>query len=103
MTETDTSREAVDALIQLIQHNEVYKKLEDVDREAYCLAKHTLRTLLARAEKAEAERDAAWNDAIEVAADYLEPKNDRYDWTQYAYDCHRHATAIRSLKKGELT
>lgn len=61
------------------------------------------RAARARDDALVAERDTAWNDAIEAAADYLEPKNDRYDWTQYAYDRHHHATAIRHLKKGEPT
>lgn len=55
MTETDTSREAVETLLQFIDHNKAYVELEDVDKEAYEQSEAMLRALLARAERAEAE------------------------------------------------
>jgi hypothetical protein len=59
MTETDTSREAVERIF-----NKGYPRCYDNLWEAEVIA----RALLARAEKAEAERDTAWNDAIDAAA-----------------------------------
>lgn len=74
MTETDTSRERIEPLLYL------------------GCADYLHMALLARAEKAEAKCDTAWNDAIEAAA-----------------ECVGHITrsedrdAIRALRKGDPT
>ena len=93
MTETDTSRKAVERIF-----NQNYPRGYDNLREAEVIA----RALLARAEKAEAERDAAWNEAIEAAATY----HDHFLMVKTGIDIEQvisSTEAIRALKKGEPT
>lgn len=93
MTETDTSRKAVERIF-----NQNYPRGYDNLREAEVIA----RALLARAEKAEAERDAAWNEAIEAAAKY----HDHFLMVKTGIDIEQvisSTEAIRALKKGEPT
>ena len=60
MTDQDlTAPESVADLIQFIEHNEVYEKLEDADKEAYRQSKATLRALSAALEAERARADAA--------------------------------------------
>ena len=90
MTETDTSRKAVERIF-----NQNYPRGYDNLREAEVIA----RALLARAEKAEAERDAAWNEAIEAAATY----HDKFLMTKTSVDVEAvvaSTEAIRALRKG---
>ena len=62
MSEVDTSKEAVEDLIQLIRHNKVYDQLDDFDVEAYELSEVTLAALLA-------ERDAVYAAGFEACRD----------------------------------
>lgn len=89
MTEIDTSRDRIEHL-----------------RSIYC-ADYLHMALLDRAEKAEAARDAAWNDAIEAAAQTC----DEYqDWCRVWGESKNAPTAetaatecrdaIRALRKG---
>lgn len=71
MTEIDTSREAVESLVSLLRHNSAWENMQEIDIIAHAEAIAILPALLARAEKAEAERDEAWNAAIEAAADRI--------------------------------
>lgn len=71
MTKIDTSRETVERLAK--DCHTAMTCLRDVGsfesgQGILKDAADTLRALLARAEKVEAERDAAWNAAIEAAA-----------------------------------
>lgn len=57
----------------------------------------TLRALLAERDLYAAREAAAWIAGRDAAADYLEPSNSPYDWTEYAQDAHEHAVAVRRL------
>lgn len=102
MTETDTSRNKLHRLIGQLSHDYAC----DLEREA----SDVIVALLARAEKAEAERDEAnegltaaylagahaakrdaWNDAIEAAAQQAHKDAGRFDTPD----------RIRTLRKGE--
>ena len=94
MTETDTSRERVETLARKMDFHAMQQL------EIDCA--NTLRALLARAEKAEAECDTAWNDAIEAAAKY----HDHFLMVKTGIDIEQvisSTEAIRALKKGEPT
>ena len=71
MTEIDTSREAVESLVSLLRHNSLHENLEEIDIIAHAEAIAILPALLARAEKAEAERDEAAA-ALTAALDEIE-------------------------------
>ena len=84
MTETDTSRDECQAVIIALTH--------DYASPLETRASDLIFGLLARAEKAEAERDTAWNDAIEAAAEcvgHITQSEDR--------------DAIMALRKGDPT
>ena len=129
MTETDTSRETVDRLIEPIrQHiadveaerdrlgyiaatirvNAMKRGATDEQIEAFLRGEQSFiqwivdevadvdsRALLARAEKAEAERVTAWNDAIEAAARAQEAAFRKGVFGE------KHSDHIRALKKGD--
>ena len=73
MTEIDTNRERLERL------------------QSIGCADYLHMALLGRAEAAESERDTAWNDAIEAAADEVT------NWHSCDGEC------VRSLKKGDPT
>lgn len=95
MTGTDTSRDAVEQVLDWLEEEATIESESagELTELAKTIWRHevTVRTLLARAEKAEAERDTAWNDAIEAAADEVT------NWHSCDGEC------VRSLKKGDPT
>jgi len=98
MTEIDTSREAVESLVSLLRHNSAWENLQEIDTIAHAEAIAILPALLARAEKVEAERDAAWNAAIEAAVQHF--AEDEYDVPTTMYSLGSIQREIRALKKG---
>ncbi|WP_226782939.1 hypothetical protein [Oceaniglobus trochenteri] len=96
MSEADTSREAVEIMAEYYAgwaRDIRAKGVHSQDAGYRDETAATLRALLDRAEKAEAERDAAWNEAIEAAARRMAKGG--------LHTISDRVEAIRALRKGD--
>jgi len=108
VTGVDTSREAVEQIVrERIKKADECQKMAELQgvgsiADGWALAAESardtaaiLRALLARAEKAEAERSAVWNEAIEAAANVADVN------AQDCHICQDTAAEIQALKKDQ--